>query len=208
MARYVTIREISCLLKQEQKFSKHILYDADGQRRPCYIYRLVCTATLDEKILQRQLLKKDVAEALGHGRGQGKQGQKQGAGLSRTELRELFALNPRIPPTEGCDTRRMLLARACATGKVTEAGRNDATVRLADYWPQWGGPESLSDDPPVVRAAACSLGGSGLVTYVKTERYNSSEESSMPVIEVPASLPPPSAGCSVAQVGADMLELS
>lgn len=168
----------------------------DGQQRPCFIYRLACTATIDEKILQRQLLKADVAGALGHGDG-GRSGS-GGAGLSRAELLELFALDPRVTPAEGCDTRRMLLARAAATGAGAAAGRGDAVARLSDAWPAWGGVAALADDPPAAAASAvCGPAPAPpLVTYAKRAQFNAGRQHSQAGgsavdLRVPESVPAP-----------------
>lgn len=37
----------------------------DGQKKTCYIYRLVTTGTIEEKILQRQMKKLGMAAAIG-----------------------------------------------------------------------------------------------------------------------------------------------
>ncbi|KII61371.1 DNA repair and recombination protein RAD54-like protein [Thelohanellus kitauei] len=36
----------------------------DGQKKPCFIYRLVCTGTIEEKILQRQAHKKALSSCV------------------------------------------------------------------------------------------------------------------------------------------------
>jgi hypothetical protein len=82
----------------------------DGQQKPVHIYRLACAWTMEEKVLQRQLLKEDMAHALGAdggaddgadgGAADGADGAAGGAGsggktrFSRAELHELFSLDP------------------------------------------------------------------------------------------------------------------
>ena len=75
-----------------------------GQKKRCYIYRLLMTGTIDEKIFQRQLSKTEVADEIGRrpaagsmGRGGGAQ---KGGGARSTkrnftpdELRKLFKLH-------------------------------------------------------------------------------------------------------------------
>lgn len=61
----------------------------DGQTKPCFVYRLLTTGTLEEKVYQRQLLKSDLAAATIEKAGSG------GRGLSQAELRQLFKLQAR-----------------------------------------------------------------------------------------------------------------
>ncbi|BDA44096.1 DNA repair and recombination protein RAD54B [Coccomyxa sp. Obi] len=59
----------------------------DGQTKPCTIYRLLTTGTIDEKMYQRQLMKGELADTM-------EQGSKQkGPSFTREELRALFSLN-------------------------------------------------------------------------------------------------------------------
>ncbi len=106
-------------------------------------------------MLQRQCFKQDVATALGHGSGGGV--EQQGAGFSRSELRELFSLNPRRTPAEGCDTRLLLLAKS-----LSAAGPDAATALL---WPAYAGAGSIawgSDSAGAAAAAATLLPGVAL----------------------------------------------
>jgi DNA repair and recombination protein RAD54B len=74
----------------------------DGQRRPCYIYRLVTQGAIDEKIFQRQVSKTGLADAIVDG--------KAGvSGFTREELRDLFTLDE----SEDCQTHKLL---SCACG--------------------------------------------------------------------------------------------
>ncbi|KIZ01995.1 DNA repair and recombination protein RAD54B [Monoraphidium neglectum] len=64
----------------------------DGQRLPCFVYRLLTTGTIEEKIYQRQIMKSDLALVTmeeGGSRGGG------GKGLSQAELKQLFRLQVR-----------------------------------------------------------------------------------------------------------------
>jgi SNF2 family DNA or RNA helicase len=77
----------------------------DGQKKHVHITRLLSAWTIEEKILQRQLLKEDMADALGGGGagdagagpdGDGAAGSGAAGGhsrLSRAELKELFGLD-------------------------------------------------------------------------------------------------------------------
>ena len=54
----------------------------DGQSKRCYIYRLLTTGSIEEKVYQRQLSKEGLAEVLGGGMNE--------AACTRDELRQLF----------------------------------------------------------------------------------------------------------------------
>ncbi|KAK9809182.1 hypothetical protein WJX72_010957 [[Myrmecia] bisecta] len=74
----------------------------DGQQKPCVVYRLLTTGTIDEKIFQRQLMKGELADMM-HDRAGGR-GGKAGAAFTRAELRELFCLRH----ATACDTRDLM----------------------------------------------------------------------------------------------------
>ena len=74
----------------------------DGQKRPCYIYRLLTQGALDEKIFQRQASKTGLADSIVDG--------KSGAsGFTREELRDLFSLDE----SDECQTHKLL---SCSCG--------------------------------------------------------------------------------------------
>lgn len=133
----------------------------DGQKKHCYIYRLLCSYTIEEKVLQRQLLKEDVAHALGTsgagaGGGSGKAG---GPSFSRDELRQLFSVDPdgghagRDPKTGAlvqrlydCDTFKMLQstkASASTASTSLEQGEQVGRPSLSHPWPAYHGPSAL-----------------------------------------------------------------
>jgi hypothetical protein len=78
----------------------------EGQRKTCYIYRLVTTGTIEEKILQRQLCKTGLADTL-------VDREEERRTFSRNELRSLFRVSPSAQTCEthaavkcGCDGSR------------------------------------------------------------------------------------------------------
>lgn len=78
----------------------------EGQTRPVHVYRLFCAHTLEEKVLQRQLAKRDVADEVVDGGAPPSRGARAGA-FSRDELRELFAPYARVDgPVETVASRR------------------------------------------------------------------------------------------------------
>ncbi|KAK8211433.1 helicase [Zalaria obscura] len=79
----------------------------DGQKRPCYIYRLLTKGALDEKIFQRQVTKQGLADSVVDNKA-------GAASFSRDELRDLFSLDER----RECQTHELL---GCACGGTRTA---------------------------------------------------------------------------------------
>ncbi|XP_038616441.1 DNA repair and recombination protein RAD54-like [Tachyglossus aculeatus] len=78
----------------------------DGQRKTCYIYRLLSTGTIEEKIFQRQTHKKALSSCVVD------EEQDVARHFSLGELRELFALNQATPS----DTHDKLKCCRCVNG--------------------------------------------------------------------------------------------
>nr|OQO07761.1 hypothetical protein B0A51_18269 [Rachicladosporium sp. CCFEE 5018] len=95
----------------------------DGQKKPCYIYRMLTQGALDEKIFQRQVSKTGLADSIVDG--------KSGAsGFTREELRDLFTLDE----SPDCQTHKLLGCACGGTGmplappdhaEIENSGRND-----------------------------------------------------------------------------------
>ena len=120
----------------------------DGQRaKTVFVYRLLCTGTIEEKVFQRQLQKHDELACVeggnsdgvgGGGRGSRKRkksaaGGSSGGGFSREELRQLFKLNE----TTRSETAELLLASSAergggAGGAESAHGGWDASADIAD----------------------------------------------------------------------------
>ena len=79
----------------------------DGQKKPCYIYRLLVQGALDEKIYQRQLTKTGLADAV-------MDAKKTAQGFTRDELRDLFSLEEGDP----CPTHTLLGCECQGNGNV------------------------------------------------------------------------------------------
>ena len=101
-----------------------------GQQRHVFVYRFFLSGTIEEVILQRQLLKKDIAEvAVDHSSvGEGK--------LSKEELREVFKLKD-VP----CQTYLLMNGKKAGDGGESEVQTEDAVWREYEGW------ESICDDP-------------------------------------------------------------
>ena len=76
----------------------------DGQKLPVFIYRLLSTGTIEEKIYQRQLVKGELSVAVAAEGNKGGAKQSSSSKFSREELRDLFSY---AQSTE-CDTRDAL----------------------------------------------------------------------------------------------------
>ena len=74
-----------------------------GQNKPCFVYRMFTTGTVEEVIYQRQLQKGNLAKLANDG-GNKKKGGNNSASFSKEELRDCFTLKEGIK----CDTKRKL----------------------------------------------------------------------------------------------------
>lgn len=91
----------------------------DGQKRHCRIYRLLIQGALDEKIYQRQLTKRALADAV-------VDGKTSGNTFTKDELKRLFELNE----GDGCQTHELLGCKC--DGKGIPAANADAPIEIAD----------------------------------------------------------------------------
>ncbi|KAL8793137.1 MAG: hypothetical protein Q9195_004249 [Heterodermia aff. obscurata] len=98
----------------------------DGQKKPCFIYRLVMAGGLDEKIWQRQITKIGLASNIIDQKGGGNN-------FTRDELRDLFRLDEGL----NCQTHDLL---GCECG-----GRGMPAAAVAEETP-WTVLDSESDD--------------------------------------------------------------
>merc|ERR1712066_501554 len=79
----------------------------DGQKKQCYIYRLLAVGTIDEKIFQRQAHKKALSSCVVD------QQTDVDRHFSVSELRELFRLNKNVI----CETHDKLKCKRCSNGE-------------------------------------------------------------------------------------------
>lgn len=79
----------------------------DGQKKRVYIYRLLCTGTIEEKIFQRQLFKGELQSAIGNGKDGsfGQQTEGKEGNFKVEELRDIFQYNRNV---DFCDTLDVL----------------------------------------------------------------------------------------------------
>lgn len=112
----------------------------DGQKRPCFIYRMLTQGALDEKIFQRQVSKTGLADSIVDG--------KSGAsGFTREELRDLFTLDEGL----GCQTHKLLGCKCGGNGMLAPEPDEEALLArndLASLGQDDSGLVSLDDDVP------------------------------------------------------------
>ncbi|KAH7109846.1 DNA repair and recombination protein RAD26 [Dendryphion nanum] len=95
----------------------------DGQKLPCKIYRFVVQGAIEERILQRQVVKMGLADAIVDGRG----GESR-VKFSKEELRDLFRLDER---EEGCATHE-LVGCGCRGWGVEAEGAAEVDAKVND----------------------------------------------------------------------------
>ncbi|KAF7203801.1 DNA repair and recombination protein RAD54-like [Nothobranchius furzeri] len=88
----------------------------DGQKKTCYIYRLLSTGTIEEKILQRQAHKKALSSCVVD------EEQDVERHFSLGELRELFTLNEETTS----DTHEKFRCRRCVNAREVRAPAEDS----------------------------------------------------------------------------------
>lgn len=86
----------------------------DGQKFPCYIYRLLTQGALDEKIYQRQISKRGLSDSIVDSKATSNS-------FTKAELRDLFTLDE----SEDCQTHKLLGCDCGGTGRPLEAPAED-----------------------------------------------------------------------------------
>ena len=107
----------------------------DGQKKPVYVWRMLSAGTVEEKMYQRQLFKKQlggiVEQGAEHTEPGGGGGGLVGGSFSTEELLQLFEYEP----ATRCDTLAILLNKAGAAGgerSADEAGSLLEELELSD----------------------------------------------------------------------------
>lgn len=100
----------------------------DGQKRHCRIYRLLTQGALDEKIFQRQVAKRALAEAV-------VDGKVSASSFTAEELRRLFELDE----SDDCQTHELLGCQCQGQGERAEQqAKDDADDQAPDDFPELG----------------------------------------------------------------------
>jgi SNF2 family DNA or RNA helicase len=146
----------------------------DGQSRTCHIYRLVLSGSLEEKILQRQLMKEEVSASIVN------EDSSAVRSFSADELKRLF--EPAAREALGtCETYRVISAKpAVATVPEEDDGLlngDDEEAMSAQEaaparWEPYTGPEALAGDDAVLARALGALPTRDAVSYVRIEWFN------------------------------------
>jgi DNA repair and recombination protein RAD54B len=111
----------------------------DGQKKPCFIYRLIVQGTIEEKIYQRQLTKTGLSDAV-------VDSKKTAQGFTTEELRDLF----RLDEGETCPTHDLLGCDCGGMGNtvVLPESITDDTIERKTWGSTMGDPDAdeLSED--------------------------------------------------------------
>jgi len=149
--------------------SRIVLYDIDwnpatdlqvmariwrcGQKRPCHIYRLITTGTIEEKIYQRQVMKSGLAGGLEAAGLTG--GVTEAASFTLEDMRDLFTFREdtecETHDLVGCecggsgnlevDTQSSgLLSRACQIGEGRKQARSGSNMEQLKQWRHYTSP--------------------------------------------------------------------
>lgn len=162
----------------------------DGQKKQVFVYRLLCTGTIEEKIFQRQLFKGELQSAVDgehggddteHGLEGNKaakmMGSKEG-NFSAEELRDLFKYNAKL---KFCDTLEVL-ARSQEDALLSKDRDSPSSVTLLDRFREYQhvfeknggivGEVFCGEDEVLDRALNGDLESQGLVSYLYTKKTN------------------------------------
>ncbi len=138
----------------------------DGQKKHTFVYRLCTAGTLEEKILQRQMRKGDVAGAVVE------EDADAGRKFTKDDLKDLFtdAKEPAVDAlldsgVGSCETYRLLSSDGSASRKMDRTG-------LGAAWPAYRGGCTLQPVDPVLAATVLELGDFVGVPYVQHSTVN------------------------------------
>ena len=137
-----------------------------GQKKECFIYRLLCTGTVEEKIYQRQLTKTALSARVV----EQKKGT-DGSNFSSSELRDLFKLRTETI----CDTHDLLGCR-CARREKT-FGNSKVTVDELLTW------EHVSDLANFKNSNIAKAAG-GRASFMFLKRTDTKEATAETEVEV------------------------
>jgi DNA repair and recombination protein RAD54B len=140
----------------------------DGQKRPCYIYRLLMAGGLDEKIWQRQVTKIGLASSV--------MDQKSGtSSFSRDDLKDLF----RLDDNEHCQTHELIDCSCGGRGMPEEPQEQIDRDAECDSTHSVGGEEEEEDDMDVWHVPSLNEDSEGRSSEKKGPVGKAAEESKL-----------------------------
>ncbi|GMH39369.1 hypothetical protein BSKO_07267 [Bryopsis sp. KO-2023] len=86
----------------------------EGQKKQVWIYRLLTTGSIEEKIYQRQIAKQNLSRTVMDQKNIGSQEKAKESSFSKAELKQLFA----IDRDTACDTHKAIRCPCDSTGKL------------------------------------------------------------------------------------------
>jgi DNA repair and recombination protein RAD54B len=132
----------------------------DGQKKPCFIYRMLIKGAMDEKIYQRQVTKSGLADAV-------VDSKKTSQTFTAEELRDLFSLDE----SDGCKTHDLL---GCDCGGKGNAPALEPVVEQnLDAGPTWG---ANMDDSAADFDEGENEDLPGIGTLIKASQVNMEEQ--------------------------------
>ncbi|XP_046598354.1 DNA repair and recombination protein RAD54-like isoform X1 [Neodiprion virginianus] len=135
----------------------------DGQKKPCFIYRLLCTGTIEEKIFQRQAHKKALSSTVVD------QEDDVARHFTLSDLRDLFTLEENTTS----DTHSKFKCKRCVNG-VEVRGPPEGTDCNSDLsdWRHANNPRHLPDLP----LRQCWASGISFVFHHRSHELVKAEE--------------------------------
>ncbi|MDP2437544.1 MAG: hypothetical protein Q8P67_17515 [archaeon] len=136
-----------------------------GQDKPCYIYRLVCTGTIEEKIYQRQVAKMALSTSIVESKA-----EDAVSSFNMAQLKDLFTLRTETV----CDTHDLLCCRCCGKfNRLPAHLRNGVNLGELQTWTHFIDIGQIRD--PVLRDSAASM-PEGYITFMFRKSINLKED--------------------------------
>ncbi|CAJ1380450.1 unnamed protein product [Effrenium voratum] len=113
----------------------------DGQKKPCYIYRLFTTGTIDEKVYQRQICKDGLSNMMVTETGEDEAQMTES--LASDEVKDLFTFSEKT----ACATHDMLSCQRCSTDAPSAVPQEEEVLEDdLRTWSHHPGAEGIQDD--------------------------------------------------------------
>jgi len=125
----------------------------DGQKKPCFIYRLFTTGTIDEKVYQRQICKDGLSTMMVNETGE-EEAAEMKESLAADLVKDLFSFSEET----ACATHEMLSCQRCrfVNSQSTSKGRKGRLSRTAACAPCKDGERFVAQEPEVIEDDLCT----------------------------------------------------